>query len=59
VPRNVVEATARSTAPRTVVWDLLADVPRWSDWGRLANHPSSSAEASRERLRATARLRMP
>jgi uncharacterized protein YndB with AHSA1/START domain len=29
----VVEATARSDAPRDVVWRVLADGRRWSEWG--------------------------
>lgn len=33
MPRNVVEATVRSAAPRAVVWGVLADVRSWSDWG--------------------------
>jgi hypothetical protein len=33
VPRNQAEATVRSTAPREVVWDVLADVRSWKDWG--------------------------
>jgi uncharacterized protein YndB with AHSA1/START domain len=33
VPRNVVEATARSSAPRDVVWRVLADARSWSSWG--------------------------
>jgi hypothetical protein len=33
VPRCVVEATARSAAPRDVVWEVLADGASWSDWG--------------------------
>ena len=33
MPRNRAEATARSDAPRDVVWDVLADVRKWSDWG--------------------------
>jgi hypothetical protein len=33
MPRNRAEATARSDAPRDLVWDVLADVRTWSDWG--------------------------
>jgi hypothetical protein len=33
VPRNSAEATVRAAAPREVVWDVLADVRTWSDWG--------------------------
>jgi hypothetical protein len=33
VPRIVVEATARSSAPREVVWNTLANGRSWSDWG--------------------------
>jgi uncharacterized protein YndB with AHSA1/START domain len=33
VPRSVVEATARSKAPREVVWRVLADARAWSAWG--------------------------
>lgn len=33
MPRNCAEATVRSTAPRSTVWDVLADVESWSDWG--------------------------
>jgi hypothetical protein len=33
LPRNCVEATARTSAPREVVWDVLADVSSWRDWG--------------------------
>jgi hypothetical protein len=33
VPRNRAEASARTSAPRDVVWDVLADVRSWSDWG--------------------------
>jgi len=30
---QVVQATARSTAPRQVVWDVVADASGWSNWG--------------------------
>ena len=30
---NIAEATVRAAAPRGVVWDVLADVRTWSDWG--------------------------
>jgi hypothetical protein len=33
VPRNVVEATVRSAAPRDVVWAVLADGRSWHEWG--------------------------
>ena len=33
MPRNSSEATVRAAAPREVVWDVLADVRTWSDWG--------------------------
>jgi hypothetical protein len=33
VPRNVVEATVRSAAPREVVWAVLADGRSWHEWG--------------------------
>jgi hypothetical protein len=33
VPRNQAEATVQTTAPREVVWEVLADVRSWSDWG--------------------------
>jgi len=33
MPRCVVEATARSSAPRMKVWEVLADGASWSDWG--------------------------
>jgi uncharacterized protein YndB with AHSA1/START domain len=33
MPRNVVEATARSSAPRDAVWRVLADGRSWSEWG--------------------------
>jgi hypothetical protein len=29
----VVEAKASSSAPREKVWEVVADVPRWADWG--------------------------
>jgi hypothetical protein len=29
----VVEASAHSTAPREKVWDVLADLRGWKDWG--------------------------
>ena len=31
--RNVVEATVRAAAPREVVWDVLADLRSWEEWG--------------------------
>jgi hypothetical protein len=34
VPRNVVEASVRAAAPRHLVWDVLADVRSWHEWGR-------------------------
>ena len=33
MPRNCAEATVRSSAPRSVVWDVLTDVSSWKDWG--------------------------
>ena len=33
MPRNSAEATVRAAAPRQVVWDVLADVRSWSEWG--------------------------
>jgi hypothetical protein len=33
VPRNLVEATVRSAAPRDVVWAVLADGRSWHEWG--------------------------
>jgi hypothetical protein len=33
LPRNCAEATRRIDAPRQVVWDVLADVSSWKDWG--------------------------
>ena len=33
MPRNCAEATRRIDAPRQVVWDVLADVTSWKDWG--------------------------
>ena len=33
MPRNCAEATVRTTAPRSVVWDVLVDVRSWKDWG--------------------------
>jgi hypothetical protein len=33
VPRNVVEATVRVAAPRQAVWDVLADLRSWQEWG--------------------------
>ena len=34
MPRNVVEATVRSAAPRDVVWAVIADGRSWHEWGR-------------------------
>jgi hypothetical protein len=31
--RQVVEASAHSSAPRDAVWGVVADLPRWKDWG--------------------------
>jgi hypothetical protein len=33
VARCVAEATVRAEAPRQVVWDLLADLRSWQEWG--------------------------
>jgi hypothetical protein len=33
VGKHVVEARASSGAPREKVWDVVADVPRWAEWG--------------------------
>jgi len=33
VARNVVEATVRASAPRHTVWDVLADLRSWQEWG--------------------------
>ena len=33
MPRCVAEATVRASAPREVVWDLLADLRSWQEWG--------------------------
>ena len=33
MPRNQAEATVRTSAPREVVWDVLADVRSWKAWG--------------------------
>lgn len=33
MPRNVVEATVRSAAPRDVVWAVIADGRSWHEWG--------------------------
>ena len=33
MPRNCAEATRRIDAPRQAVWDVLADVESWKDWG--------------------------
>ena len=41
--KHKIDARARSKASRERVWDVLADVPRWSDWG-----PWTSTELARE-----------
>lgn len=41
--KYAVEARAGSEAPREKVWEVLADVPRWADWG-----PWNSSELERE-----------
>jgi hypothetical protein len=33
VGKYVIDATARSRAPREAVWELLADARSWSEWG--------------------------
>jgi hypothetical protein len=33
VGKYVVEAQASSSAPREKIWGVLADVPRWAEWG--------------------------
>jgi hypothetical protein len=33
VARNCAEASVHTTAPRSVVWDVLTDVRSWKDWG--------------------------
>jgi uncharacterized protein YndB with AHSA1/START domain len=40
---QVVDESARSSAPREAVWALVADATSWSDWGGW-----SSAELERE-----------
>lgn len=41
--KHVVDARARSGAAREQLWDVLADVPRWAEWG-----PWSSSQLERE-----------
>jgi hypothetical protein len=31
--KQVVEASAQSSAPRDAVWAVVADLERWKDWG--------------------------
>ena len=33
MPRCVAEATRRADAPRHTVWEVLADLRSWQDWG--------------------------
>ena len=33
MPSQVIEASAHSAAPRDVVWRVIADARRWSEWG--------------------------
>ncbi len=33
MPRNCAEAHRRIDAPRQVVWDVIADVDSWKEWG--------------------------
>ena len=33
MPRNCAETWRRVEAPRPVVWDVLADVESWKEWG--------------------------
>jgi hypothetical protein len=33
VGKYKIDATARSAASRESVWDVLADVPKWAEWG--------------------------
>ena len=35
--RQIIDATAQSTAPVDQVWALLADVTTWTDWGRWSD----------------------
>jgi hypothetical protein len=59
VPRNVVEATVRASAPRQAVWDLLADLRSWQEWGdwqvteieREGNPPPNGVGALRRMVR--------